>query len=61
MGHALTEEKNDDSNDSFYEELEQVFGHFRKYHMKIMLGDFNADRQLGRGVCTRMAVVMVLE
>ena len=28
--HALTEEKNDDSNDSFYEELEQVFDHFPK-------------------------------
>jgi len=28
--------------DSFYEELEQVFNHFLKYHMKILLGDFNA-------------------
>jgi hypothetical protein len=27
---------------SFYEELEQVFDHFPKYHMKILLGDFNA-------------------
>jgi len=26
----------------FYEELEQLFEHFRKYHMKILLGDFNA-------------------
>ena len=26
----------------FYEELEQVFDHFPKYHMKILLGDFNA-------------------
>jgi hypothetical protein len=40
--HALTEDKNDDSKDSFYEELEQVFDHFPKYHMKILLGDFNA-------------------
>jgi endonuclease/exonuclease/phosphatase family metal-dependent hydrolase len=38
--------KNDDSKDSFYEELEQVFDHFPKYHMKILLGDFNA--KLGR-------------
>ena len=30
------------SEDSFYEELEQVFDHFPKYHMKILLGDFNA-------------------
>jgi hypothetical protein len=26
----------------FYEELEQVFDHFPKYHMKMLLGDFNA-------------------
>jgi len=39
---APGEEKSDDSKDSFYEELEQVFEHFLKYHMKILLGDFNA-------------------
>jgi hypothetical protein len=44
--HAPTEEKNDDSKDSFYEELEQVFDHFPKYHMKILLADLNA--KLGR-------------
>jgi exonuclease III len=44
--HAPTEEKSDDSKDSFYEELVQVFYHFPKYHMKILLGDFNA--KLGR-------------
>jgi hypothetical protein len=32
--HAPTEEKGDDSKDSFYEELEGVFDHFPKYHMK---------------------------
>ena len=40
--HALSEKKNDGSKDSFYEELERVFQHFPKYHMKILLGDFNA-------------------
>ena len=40
--HAPSEEKSDDSKDSFYEELEQVFDHFPKYHMKIVLGAFNA-------------------
>jgi hypothetical protein len=40
--HAPTEEKGDDSKDSFYEELEGVFYNFRKYHTKILLGDFNA-------------------
>jgi hypothetical protein len=44
--HAPTEEKNDDSKDSFYEKLEQVFDNFPKYHTKILLGDFNA--KLGR-------------
>ena len=39
--HALTEQKHDDSKDSFYEEFEQVFDHFPKYHTKILLGDFN--------------------
>jgi exonuclease III len=27
---------------SFYEELERVFDKFAKYHMKMLLGDFNA-------------------
>jgi exonuclease III len=39
--HAPSEEKNDESKDSFYEELEHVFDHFPKYHTKILLGDFN--------------------
>jgi exonuclease III len=33
--HAPTEEKGDDSKDSFYED-------FPKHHMKILLGNFNA-------------------
>ena len=40
--HAPSEEKSDEAKDSFYEELEQVFDHFPKYHIKILLGDFNA-------------------
>ena len=44
--HAQSEEKSDDSKYSFYEELEQVFDNFLKYHTKIVLGDFNAT--LGR-------------
>ena len=39
--HALSEVKSDESKDGFYEESEQVFDHFRKYHMKLLLGDFN--------------------
>jgi hypothetical protein len=38
--HAPTEDKT--VKGSFYEEVERVFGKFPKYHMKILLGDFNA-------------------
>jgi len=38
---APSEEKSDGSNPSFYEELEQVFYHFPKYHTKILVGNFN--------------------
>jgi hypothetical protein len=40
--HASTEDKDDDIKYSFYEELEQVFDQFPRYHMKILLEDFNA-------------------
>ena len=40
--HAPNEEKSDEAKDRFYEELEQVFNQFPKYHMKMLLGDFNA-------------------
>jgi hypothetical protein len=68
--HAPTEEKGDDSKNSFYEELEGVFYHFPKYHMKILLGDFNAkvgrerllsNQLLGMRVYLRIVMIMVLE
>jgi len=67
--HAPSEEKSDDSKDSFYEDLEQVFHHFPKYHMKILFGDFNAkvgerifsNRQLGMRVYIRIVMIMELE
>jgi phage pi2 protein 07 len=40
--HAPTEDKTVDVKDSFYEELERVFDKFPKYHIKILLGYFNA-------------------
>ena len=40
--HAPSEGKSDELKDSFYEELEQVFDHFPKYHIKMLLGVFNA-------------------
>jgi len=40
--HTQSEEKSDESKDSFYEELEQVFEHFPKFRTKILLGVFIA-------------------
>jgi exonuclease III len=34
--HAPSEEKSEELKDSFYEELEQVFDHFPKYHTKFL-------------------------
>jgi hypothetical protein len=66
--HAPTEDKTADVQGSFYEELERVFDKFPKYHMKILLGDFNAkvgrkiflNRQLGTKVCTKLVMIMEL-
>jgi hypothetical protein len=44
--HAPGEEKSDDSKDGFYKKIEQFYKYFPKYHMKILLGDFNA--KMGR-------------
>ena len=68
--HAPSEEKSDDLKDGFYEEIEQVFYHFPKYRMKILLGDFNA--KVGKenifkltsgnmGDYIRIVMIMVLE
>ena len=38
---ARTEGKCDDSEGSIQEEIQQVFYHFPKYHMKILLREFN--------------------
>jgi hypothetical protein len=40
--HAPTEDKMDDTKDRLYEEVEHVFDKYPKYHIKILLGDFNA-------------------
>jgi hypothetical protein len=44
--HAPTEDKIDDTKDRLYEELEQIFDRFPRYHMNILLGDF--DAKVGR-------------
>jgi hypothetical protein len=40
--HVPSEEKTDDLKDSLHEENEQGIDHFPMYHVKILLGDFNA-------------------
>ena len=67
--HAPSEEKNDDSKDSFYEELEQGFDLFPMYLMKILLGDFNAKMEredifrptIGNDSYIRIVMTFVLE
>ena len=68
--HARSEEKSDESTVGVYEELEQVFDHFPKYHMKILLRDFNAkvgrerrfsNRQFGMRVYISIVTIMVSE
>jgi hypothetical protein len=44
--HAPTVGKIDDVKERFYEDLEHVFDKFPMYHMKMLLGDFNA--KIGR-------------
>jgi hypothetical protein len=40
--YAPTEDKSDDTKDSFYEELERACDQFLKYYTKILLRDFSA-------------------
>jgi exonuclease III len=40
--HAPPEDKDDDIKGSFYGELEQVYDQFPRYHIKILMRDFNA-------------------
>jgi hypothetical protein len=39
--HAPTEDKDDDIQEGFYGTLEEVFDQFPRYHMNILVGDFN--------------------
>jgi hypothetical protein len=39
--HTTTKDKSDNSKDSFCTELEKAFNHFPKYHMTLLLRDFN--------------------
>jgi len=43
--HAPSEDKSEELKDRIYEELEQLLYHFPKYHMKMLLGEFNGKRE----------------
>ena len=65
--HAQSEDNSDDSKDNFYEELEQIFDHFPRYHMKILLmlmqkwGErIFSNRQLGTRVYIRVVMIILL-
>jgi len=66
---ALSKEKSDILKDTLYEELEQVFHHFPKEHIKILLeilmknwGErIFPNRQLRIRVYIRKIMIMVLE
>ena len=66
---APSEEKSNTLKDSFYAELDQVFDHLPKYHMKILLGDFNAkvgrenisNQQSDRRVSFSIVMIMGLD
>jgi len=53
--HELTKDKSEGTEDSFYGSLEHAFNQFPKYHMNILLGDFNA--KLGREDIFKPAIV----
>ena len=41
--HAPSENKDDDTKDSFYEKIERLFDQLPMYHLKILLYGFNAN------------------
>jgi hypothetical protein len=41
--HGPTEDKTDDTNANFYEQLSRLFDQIPKYRMKILLGDFHTN------------------
>jgi hypothetical protein len=51
---APCEDKGDDVKDSFCDEIRSVFYQFRRYDMKILLGDFNT--KVGRGDIYKLTV-----
>jgi hypothetical protein len=66
--HAPKKDKTDDIKYSFYKEIERVFDKFPKYHMKLLLGHFNAKvrredifKPTIRNERVRTKLVMIME
>jgi hypothetical protein len=68
--HASTEDKSDDTKDSFYEELERVLDQFPKYCKEILLGDIIAkverekiysNQQSGMRAFVKLVTILGLE
>jgi hypothetical protein len=66
--HAPTDDKIDYAKENIYKELQHVCDKFHKYHMTILLGDFNAkahrenifNRQLGMKAYMKLEMIMEL-
>ena len=63
--HSATEEKNNDSTDSFCEELEQLFDRLPMFYVKFILGKFNGKLGREEKFATRsyikIVVIMMLQ
>ena len=67
--HAPTEDKDDLIKDGYYEEFEQTFDQFSRYHIKILLGDFNAKGgqedifkpTIGKEIYIKLVMITVLD
>jgi exonuclease III len=67
--HGPTEDKINDTKDSFYKELERLFNTYPQYYIIILLGDFNAKvgmedivkPTIGNEIYVKFIMIMQLE
>jgi exonuclease III len=67
--HVSIKDKTDDVKNSFYKDMERVFDKFPKYHVNILVGDFNAKvgredifkPTIGNGSLYEIRMIMELE
>ena len=58
--HKQNEGNNNNTKDSFQKEMEQVLHHSPKYHMIILLGDFNAKLIVNSVIPKTLAVKNIM-